>query len=167
MAGARPNKKDLSLQIKKIGISRKYDGKSFIYRKSDANFEADFYNEFLIPPQSNIGEELVKNLDRSGLFLSVTDSSSRSASLYYLEVDVRSLYGDFRTSEKGYSAVMDIQVRLIADAPEGTRLLWSRNYSEKQKLSEESPESLVLGWNTCLTKIIERLSKDLYTTSFL
>ena len=60
-----------------LRISPRYADRSFVYRTSTAAYEADFYNQFLIAPDSMIGEELRKGLAASELFKYVVGPSNR------------------------------------------------------------------------------------------
>jgi uncharacterized lipoprotein YmbA len=51
-----------TLEVSNIRVSPRYADKSFVYRTSEAGYESDFYNQFLVAPASLITEEVRKGL---------------------------------------------------------------------------------------------------------
>lgn len=146
------------LKMRRFSISSRYDGKSFVYRKTDANYETDFYNEFLIPPQNNIGEEMIRYLEGKNLFRFVGDMSSRIEATHLAEVEIVSLYGDYRNSRS--FAILELQIRVFDDRLGDYKPIWRKNYAESISVNGDNPESLVLGWNQCLVKVLDSMSKE-------
>lgn len=151
---------NVSLKLRKVSVSNKFEGKGFVYRKSDSNFESDFYNEFLVSPQSNIAEEIIRYLDNKELFFSVSSMSSRMEATHYFEADVTSLYGDYR-DKKNSLAVIKIQFRIFDDRMGDYRLVGRSSYEQKIKVNQDVPDSLVAGWNQGLYLIMESFGNDL------
>ncbi|MCC5816614.1 MAG: hypothetical protein JJT78_17825 [Leptospira sp.] len=161
----QPNKNigkisDVSFKLRKVSVSNKFEGKGFVYRKSDSNFESDFYNEFLVSPQSNIGEEIIRYLDSKELFHAVSGMNSRIEATHYFEADVVSLYGDYR-DKKNSMAIISIQFRIFDDQMGDYKLINRRSYTKKVKVNPDVPDSLVSGWNQGLFSILESFSQDL------
>ena len=51
-----------TLEVSNIRVSPRYADRSFVYRTSEAGYESDFYNQFLVAPASLITEEVRKGL---------------------------------------------------------------------------------------------------------
>jgi cholesterol transport system auxiliary component len=153
---------DVSFKLRKVSVSNKFEGKSFVYRKSDSNFESDFYNEFLVSPQSNIGEEIIRYLDNKELFHSVSGMNSRIEATHYFEADVVSLYGDYR-DKKNSLAIISIQFRIFDDRMGEYKLVHRKSYNKQIKVNPDVPDSLVSGWNQGLFSIMDSFSQDLRT----
>src|SRR6476620_12267211 len=65
-----------TLQVSNIRVSPRYADKGFVYRTSEAGYESDFYNQFLVSPASLITEEVRKDLTASQVFKYVISASS-------------------------------------------------------------------------------------------
>ena len=147
------------LEVSELRISPRYQGQSFVYRISDAGYESDFYNQFLIAPAALITEEVRKGLAQSRIFAYVTNSASQLRPTHRLEGTVNALYGDFRSG--GGRAVVELEVFLTKQAPTGTEVVMDKRYSRSVPLTRRSPEALVKGWDEALRGIFTSLITDL------
>lgn len=148
-----------TLQIASARVSPRYSDKNFVYRRSDARFESDFYNEFLISPGALVAEELRQGLSQSGLFKFVVGSVNAVAPTHTLETVVNTLYGDFRDL-RAPQAVMEIEFFLSQEeSPSG--IVFHKRYHRTIPLKGRNPEALVQGWNQALEAISGALVSDL------
>lgn len=147
------------VKLRKVNVSSKFSDKSFVYRRSETKYESDFYNEFLISPQQNLAEEFIRYLDGSNAFKSATDMSSRIEASHYIEVDVNQLYGDFRDSSKPQS-MLEMQIRVFDDREASYKPVWRKNYKRIIAMKNESPEALVVGWDSALSEITKEFIAD-------
>jgi cholesterol transport system auxiliary component len=149
-----------TLQVSNIRVSPRYADKGFVYRTSEAGYESDFYNQFLVAPGSLITEEVRKGLTGSQIFKYVISASNPSQPTYVLEGTVNALYGDFRNPNSP-SAVLEMEFFLISEIPAKPGILMQRRYTKSIPLSARSPEALVKGWNQALQEILTSLAADL------
>ena len=114
---------DVVLAVRGFTIDPLYDGRGLKYRKGESEYEADFYNEFVIAPQVLLSSQTRNWLSRSGMFQTVLETGSLVEATHILEGNVLVLYGDFR-DRKLPQAVMQIRIFLIANkgSPAGDRL---------------------------------------------
>lgn len=151
---------DQTLLVSSLRISPRYADKSFVYRTSDAGYEADFYNQFLTPPDTMISEEVRKGLAASPVFKYVVGPASQLQPNFVLEGSVNALYGDFRNLN-GPSAVLEIEFFLHNDDSANPGVVFQKRYAKTVALSGRSPEALVKGWSQALGSILTDLSNDL------
>jgi cholesterol transport system auxiliary component len=148
-----------TLQISSARVSPRYADKNFVYRRSDARFESDFYNQFLVSPGVLVAEELRQGLSQSGLFKFVVGSVNALAPTHTLETVVNTLYGDFRDLGAP-QAVMEIEFFLNKEeSPSG--IVFHKRYHSAIPLEGRNPEALVQGWNQALEAISRSLVSDL------
>ena len=150
------------VRIRPFRISPGYEGRGLVYRTGDLEFMSDFYNEFLISPSLMFTDFFRERLSGSGIFQAVIDSPSQVLPDYVLEGAVNSLYGDFR-NEESPKAVMEIQLFLINASKSKSAIELQRSYKQEIALTDNSPDSLVQGWNRGLTTIIEEFEASLKT----
>ncbi len=153
-------KQEMTVKIRRVIVSNKFQGKGFVYRKSESNFESDFYNEFFVPPKENLSEEIQKYLERKQIFGSVVSMNSRLEATHYIEVEVFSLFGDYRKLQAPH-AVLELSFRVFDDRMGDYRRVFSREYKKRIPIEKDSPESLVAGWNLALSRILEEFCKDI------
>lgn len=152
------------LEVSELRVSPRYDGQSFVYRISEASYESDFYNQFLIAPAALITEEVRQGLTQARIFAYVINSSSQLQPTHRLEGTVNALYGDFRNAEAS-RAVLEIEFFLSRQNPTGSEIVMNKRYSKSVPLSGRSPEALVRGWNEGLEAILASLVADLKTAA--
>ncbi|HEX3035986.1 MAG TPA: hypothetical protein VHT73_12830 [Thermodesulfobacteriota bacterium] len=148
------------LEIRRFTTSPNFTTREFVYRKGDLSYVSDFYNQFFRPPGMLITEETRKWLSESGLFKYVLDSSNSARPDYVLEGNVNELYGDYRASGTP-KAVLGIQFFLIDEIYSNSRIIFQKNYHGEVALKNNSPETLVEGWNNALGQILTDLKEDL------
>ena len=149
-----------TLEVSNIRVSPRYADRSFVYRTSEAGYESDFYNQFLVSPASLITEEIRKGLIGSQLFKYVISPSSQLQPSYVLEGTVNALYGDFRNTDSP-KAVLEMEFFLTSEIPAKPGILMQKRYAKAIPLSGRSPEALVKGWNQALEEILTSLAADL------
>jgi cholesterol transport system auxiliary component len=163
-SGANTNPSDSSanetLQVSSIRVSPRYADKNFVYRTSDAGYESDFYNQFLIAPAFLITEEVRKGLIGSQVFKYVIGPSSPLQPSYVLEGTVNALYGDFRNADSPRAA-LEMEFFLTSEIPAKPGILMQKRYVKSIPLTGRTPEALVKGWNQALEEILTSLEADL------
>ena len=148
------------LSVPNLHISPRYADRSFIYRTSETEYEADFYNQFLSAPATMISEELRQALAEAAPFKFVLGPSSSLPANYVLEGSINLLYGDFRNFNAP-AAVLEIELFLHNGDPAKTSLVMQKRYHRSVRLKERSPEALVQGWNQALAQIVATFVADL------
>jgi len=151
---------DAVLKIQRFHVASQFEGKDFVYRRGDLNYESDFYNEFLISPGVMIAEEVNKWLTQSGLFQQVISFSSLIEPTFYLEGVVSALYGDYRSTHSP-EAVLKVQFFLLRNISTRPVTVFEKTYRQKTVLKEKSPAALAEGWSRSLEHILSQFEADL------
>jgi len=149
-----------TLEVSNIRISPRYADRSFVYRTSEAGYESDFYNQFLVSPSSLITEEVRKALTGSQIFKYVISPTNQSQPSYVLEGTVNALYGDFRNPNSP-KAVLEMEFFLTSEIPGNPGILMQRRYAKSLPLTGRTPEALIKGWNQALEEILSSLVAEL------
>jgi uncharacterized lipoprotein YmbA len=158
-------KKGVVLLVSSLRVSPRYDGRSFIYRLSDANFESDFYNQFLVSPGALLTEEVRRAVSQAGITEHVVGTASQLESTHVLEGTVDALYGDFR-DRSAPRAVLEMEFFLSEDSPLKAQIIARRRYHKSVIVNGGSAEALVKGWNVALNEILTALAADLRSLNF-
>lgn len=153
-------KSNMVLKIQTFRVFPQFEGREFIYRKSNLIYESDFYNGFFISPGLMIAEDVQKWLADSDLFKYVFLGSSPVEPTLKLEGVVSALYGDYRDTNAP-KAVMKIQFFLIRNVSFRPVIVFGKTYHEKIPLKGNSPDALVAGWDQALEHILSHFEKDL------
>ncbi len=149
-----------ALTVRRFRVSPKYEGKGLVYRLEELSYESDFYNEFFISPASMFTEEIRKRLAGAGLFKHVIDPSSLLDSTYILEGAVTALYGDYHVNTAP-KAVLEIQFFLLQETATSPKIIFQSQYHKEEPLKGNTPDALVMSWNTAFNLILTEFESDL------
>ncbi len=148
------------LKIRRFRVSPRYEGVELVTRKSDVQFEGDFYNKFFVPPASMLTDEVRRWLELSGAFEHVIDFSSHLDATHVLEASVATLCGDV-VDPAAPKAVLEIQFFLIDDRSAPPTVAFRKNYRREIALKEANAVALVRGWADGLAQILVEFEADL------
>lgn len=148
------------LSVRDFEVSPGFRGKEIVYRKGRGQSEADFYNQYFIPPGAMLTDATREWLADSGMFEAVIPMGSHKEADYLLEGAVISLYGDFQERREP-AAVLRMQFLLLEDDGPDYRLLMHRTYREQVSLPGTGAGHVVQGLNKALTRILTQLEKDM------
>jgi uncharacterized lipoprotein YmbA len=165
LEAARGNSPDAAkngvvLLVSGLRVSPRYDGRSFVYRRSEVVYESDFYNQFLVAPGPQLTEEVRRALSQAQVAQHVIGTSSQLEPTHVLEGTVDALYGDFR-DPGAPKAVLEMEFFLSKETPTKADILMRRRYTKSVAVSGRTPEALVKGWNDGLSEILSALTADL------
>ena len=151
---------DVILEVRRFTIDSTFANKGFVYRRSEHQYESDFYNQFLISPAIMVSEKTRHWLSRSGVFERVLVPGSRLESTHTLEANITALYADVR-DKSSLRAVMELRVFLIANNNTGESVVLGERYQASYPLQSNTPDALVEAFDKCLSQILTGLEKDL------
>jgi cholesterol transport system auxiliary component len=150
----------INLSVKPFVLSPGVDGEAFVYRLSAAEYEADYYNQFITPVGRQVSEQVRQWLSRSGCFGRVLLPGSRVSATHVLEGNICKLYGDFQDKADA-EAVMEIQVYL-ADVRTGkARIIFDKRYRASSKMPEATAATMTTSYGECLKTVLQAMEDDL------
>ncbi len=158
--GTAAQSSETVLAVRRFTIDPAFGPQGLVYRKSESEYEVDFYNEFLVAPEIIISGQVRNWLSQSGLFKTVLDPGSLIEATHVLEGNVLALYGDFREPASP-QAVIQIRVFLIPNQPSKEGIILTRDYQASHDVEVATPEALVGAFNECLERICSDLEDDL------
>jgi cholesterol transport system auxiliary component len=148
------------LQIARFRVSPQARGRSLIYRTKDLQYENDYYNEFLVPPENIFTEEARKHITARGLFGSVITKNSLVFPDYVLEGAVVRLYGDFRDPQAPL-AVLEMDLFLLKTETVEPKIVFHRTYTKETALEKPRPGNLVAGYSRLAGEIFTEFEDEL------
>ena len=165
-AHAAPPRTKAVVKVRPFRVGAAFDQRSFVYRTGEAQYESDFYNQFLVIPGNMLAEQTRNWLADAGIFESVLPVTSELSGTFKLEGNITGLYGDFRDPQTP-QAILAIEFLLLRNSPSGTTGRFQRAYRHETKLDDVSAAALAQGWNKCLEEVLKAFEKDLLTLRWM
>jgi cholesterol transport system auxiliary component len=131
------------LLVTSLRVSPRYESKSFIYRRSDAGFEADYYNQFLVSPGAMLTEDVRRGLAEAQAAQYIVGTSSQLDPTHALEGTVDAFYGDFRDTSAP-KAVLEMEFFLSKESPAKAEILMHKRYAKAIPLKHWSKAGIKL-----------------------
>lgn len=150
--------KDVILDVQSFSVDTTFSTKSLVYRKSQSEYERDFYNQFLVRPEDMITEKTRSWLSESGLFKWVLEPGSYTDATHMLEGNIIALYADFRDE---LSPKATIKIRLFLVKLSGKSVVFGKTYEKVSEVGDRTAESLIEAYENCLANILTDLEEDL------
>jgi uncharacterized lipoprotein YmbA len=153
----------LWLKMGAFSVATPFDAKSLVYRVSDQRYEKDFYNAYIATPSSMFSNASRQWLDQSGIFRITVAQGTSFFPFYTLQATIDELYGDYRGKPE---AVVSVQFFLTVTNPNlPTPLITAKRYTQRVALTNNLPQTLVLGQQRALADILQQLEADLFAVS--
>ena len=151
-----------ALRIRPFRVAGQYAGSSLVYRRGDFEFDRDFYNLFVVPPDDMITNACAEWLLHTGLFTAITGGPTEIRARYILEGFVPSLYADLRDPDNPL-VVLEIQFFLLDNEAGGPTLILQHTALVETEIEGTQPEQIVAGWNAsmaeAMTQFVNRLDE--------
>jgi cholesterol transport system auxiliary component len=158
-AGKPPH--DEALFVATFRVAEPFAGKGMVYRFDEYRYEADFYNEFFVPPRDIVTQRVLEWLQSAAVFDSVRLSAggARRGALQ-LEGLVTEMYGDLRDPQQP-RAVLAVQFYVTRTDRTGTEVLFAQQLSQSVPMPNASAEALAAGLSQALKAILTELEAQL------
>ena len=153
--------KKYSMIVGQISVASGFEGRALIYKIGPNQFEADFYNELIAPPDRLLADLAVQYLEAHSTKMQVLKNSGLRLAEFGLEAYIEKLYGDY--SQTLQKAVISIKFTVNDLRPAEPRILISKIYTSEVPITGNSPDLLVEGLSRAMTNILAQLATDINT----
>ncbi|MFO7181674.1 MAG: ABC-type transport auxiliary lipoprotein family protein [Pseudomonadota bacterium] len=152
LQSARPPASDprLVLVIQPLEVDAAYESERMVYRVSPYRIDYYHYHRWSAAPALTVADHLRKAYARTGKFRRVVLEPASRAELVLggrllalEEVDV--------SEESWYGKV---EIELVLEARETGEIVWSRTFSERERMDRRSPEGLARALSVALDRIV-------------
>lgn len=151
--------KGLILAVRPFTIANRFEKSEFVYRKSETEWETDYYNAFFVEPKDMVADATRTWLSRSGLYEHVGSLSSSVPPTHVLEGHVAQLWVDNRGEAP--KAVIEVQFLVADDRDAPARIVFTRSMLETVAMPKDTPEEAVKAWSEGISRILAGLEANL------
>ncbi len=152
-----------AVKIRSFRALPPFDARTFILRRADGEFAADFYNGWLVSPHELIREQAARYLEESRLFAAVYDTGCGTVAPFGLEGVVSELYLDY-TGEKP-AAVVTLRLLVLDEQTPDFRVLYTGEKSASVPFDSAGNKAASQAFGKALTQTLEALVKELARVS--
>ncbi len=152
------------LMVRPFSLAPGYHSKELTYRKSEFQYESDYYNQFVTDVGQQIAEQTRGWLSQSGYFAHVVPPGSTMNATHMLEGNITRLYGDFRDKSNA-QAIVSITFYLIDITKRQPGIILSESIDEQAPIAEATAENLIEAYQHCLQQILVKFEKRLVKTN--
>ncbi len=143
-----------TLMVKAFSINSTFDSHSFVYKVGENEYTTDYYSEFVNYPSKLITERISETLYGTPHFRpALTDDKKDIA--YRLSGKINKLAGDF-TDKNDRTATIELVLTLEKRTGSTFTPVLSNTYAADEPIPDKAPASLVSGWNTGLSAILNQ-----------
>jgi uncharacterized lipoprotein YmbA len=146
MQALKPSGTGATASVSFVDVAAPFASDGFVYRVSDARWETDPYNQFLVSP-ADMMTSIVRNWARgSGMYGDVAMPGAGGTQEYLIDCDLTELYGDFRNPGKP-EAVVTIEAQVFHTTDKGRLLLLRKIFTQRVGVADRTPAALIGAWN--------------------
>ena len=151
-----------TLSVQPFTINPAFNGKGFVYRTDENQYESDYYYEYFVSPAAMI-TELTRNwLMDSGVAKRVLGPVSSVAPTHILEGHIKQIGVDMRDAANP-KAVIEVSFFLLEQQGRDRVIRRQKTYAATEPLADETASACIAALNKCLSEILEALEADLAT----
>ena len=146
--------------VQGVHVASPFDAQTFFYKRAGLQYEMDYYNGFIAPPEQLLGGSLRAWLSQSGLFTAVVGPGGRLNPQYVLEGNVTELCGDY-SDAKAPKARMAVSFFFVDIRPVDGQIVFQKSYQATAPISGAGPDAIAAALNAAYKTILVELTDDL------
>lgn len=155
-----PVKTQALLEVKPFSIDAAFASRSLTYRRTEHQFETDFYHEYLVGLNVMITDQTRRWFDNSGIFSAVFTSGSMLRPTHILEANIEAAWLD--ASQEGTPAArLQITFWLLQTETSNPTLMFGKSYGAEHPVDSAGTEAYMNAQRACLTDVLHSLENDL------
>lgn len=158
----KQKKIDDTIRVGRFTIAAAYNNNKMIFRQD--NYKLDFfnYNRWAVNPADMVGDNLLRDLQASGLFRAVFSRYVVDEGRYIVQGGIEEFF--LRIDQQGKIAVMSLEMTLKdTKQREATgRILFQKKYRQEEPLAEQSPRGYSQAMSLAMQKLSPRIINDIY-----
>lgn len=149
-----------TLRIGRFSAAESLRTTQMVYRPAPFRKETDYYNRWIVPPESLVDGFLLRDFRQAGAFAAVASDDDRQAARFLLLGDLEAF--EEVDGSAGRVAALAATITLLdlskREIPE--RLLFQKTYRFEEPLGEEGPRGLAAAMSRAMSRFSARCIAD-------
>jgi ABC-type uncharacterized transport system auxiliary subunit len=155
---------DDTIRVSRFTIAAAYNNTNMIFIEDNYALDSFNYNRWAVNPADMVGDNLLRDLQGSGLFHAAFSRYAVDEGRYILQGGITEFF--LRKDKNGNTAVISLEITLKDSGQrEATkRILFQKKYSREELLKEQSPRGYCEAMSLALQNLSRQIIYDVYQT---
>ena len=150
------------VRINRFTVAAAYNNSNMIFRESNYAVDSFNYNRWAVNPADMVGDNLLRDLQASGLFRAVFSRYVVDEGRYILQGGIEDFF--LRIDKSSNTAVISLEITLKdTKQKEATkRILFQKKYRQEELLNDSSPRGYCQAMSLAMQKLSGQIITDIY-----
>lgn len=151
-----------TVRINRFTIAAAYNNTHMIFRGNNYTVDSFNYNRWAVNPADMVGDNLLRDLQASGLFRAVFSRYVVDEGRYILQGGVEDFF--LRMDKSGNIAVISLEITLkdIKQREATKRILFQKKYRQEELLKDPSPRGHCQAMSQAMQILSPQIITDIY-----
>jgi ABC-type uncharacterized transport system auxiliary subunit len=154
-----------TIRINRFTIATAYNNHQMIFRQDDYALDSFNYNRWAVNPADMVGDNLLRDLQESGIFRAAFSRYAVDEGRYVLQGGIEEFFLRIdKINKSGSVAVVSLEITLKdTQQKEATkRIIFQKKYRQEEALTEQSPR----GFCQAMSKAMQKLSRQIIADTY-
>jgi ABC-type uncharacterized transport system auxiliary subunit len=164
-AAAQLTKIEDTIRINRFTIATAYNNHQMIFRQDDYALDSFNYNRWAVNPADMVGDNLLRDLQESGVFRAAFSRYAVDEGRYVLQGGIEEFFLRIdKINKSGSVAVVSLEITLKdTQQREATkRIIFQKKYRQEEALTEQSPRGYCQAMSLAVQKLSRQIIADTY-----
>ncbi len=155
---------DDTISVSRFTIAAAFNNNNMIFIENNYSLDSFNYNRWAVNPADMVGDNLLRDLQGSGLFRAAFSRYAADEGRYILQGGITEFF--LRKDKNGNIAIISLEIALKDSRQrEATkRILFQKKYYREELLKEQSPRGYCEAMSLALQNLSRQIMYDIYQT---
>jgi ABC-type uncharacterized transport system auxiliary subunit len=161
---AKKEKFDDAMRVSRFTIASAYNNTNMIFRTENYALDSFNYNRWAVNPADMVGDNLLRDLQASGIFRAAFSRYAVDEGRYVLQGGVEEFY--LRIDKSNNIAVISLIITLkdMKQREATKRILFQKKYHQEELLPVQSPRGYCQAMSQAMQKLSGQIIDDIYSS---
>lgn len=150
------------IKLNRFSIAAAYNSTGMVFRDDAYGLDSFNYSRWAVNPADMVADGLAADLRQSGLFQAVFSRYDAEEGQFALSGGIEEFYLLIEKNNKAALVGISIAVQDLREKEIGKRMLFQKKYSQKEPLSNSSPEGYCAAASRAMEVISREIINDIY-----
>ena len=153
---------DTTIRVSRFTIAAAYNNTNMIFIENNYTLDSFNYNRWAVNPADMVGDNLLRDLQESGLFLAAFSRYAVDEGRYILQGGITDFL--LQKDKKGNTGVISLEITLKDSGQREVtkRVLFQKKYRGEELLKEQSPRGYCAAMSLALQNLSRQIVYDIY-----